>query len=466
MSTHDPSSNGGPSSNGAPVPMGLEPVDPAELQLQPIDPAELQLQPVDPAELQLRDVPTVEVAVLPQATTGLAEALRWFLLYAAICLGTLAGAVGIVNAAYPLGTKILLAGVLILFSLALLFGFAIYSATKKGFTFGKAFLWCAAFVVVTQLVPAAVGVIGLVVTQVAQGGDKGLTMNSPEMDQFFQAILLSGQFLGICFSLLLLRWSAGRGWRRKIGFVAPSPQHVALVVVAMPALMVLSIALEPLVARCLPSLSRFGISLSVDEFIKRTEAWWWPLAVLVIGIGPAIGEELWCRGFLGQALASRYGNWGAILLASFLFGLIHVEPPQAAMAFLMGIVLHLCYLASRSIFVPMLIHFMNNTLAVLDKSQSAPLPVVLTLERAYSHSKWLSVIASLAVLGLVGTLLVQTRVRILTPSATPLPDALYPHVELPVRASANAPVSGGMPAFELGALLVAVCFFTAIWFGL
>ena len=94
--------------------------------------------------------------------------------------------------------------------------------------------------------------------------------------------------------------------------------------------------------------------------------------MLIVAIGPALWEELWCRGFLGQGLASRYGNLGSVLLTSLLFGMIHIDPQQGAFAFLMGIVLYLCYLASRSILIPMLMHFINNTLEVLDGSQTGP----------------------------------------------------------------------------------------------
>jgi uncharacterized protein len=143
-----------------------------------------------------------------------------------------------------------------------------------------------------------------------------------------------------------------------------------------------------------------------------------------------------------------------------------MEPPQAVMAFLMGIVLHLSYLASRSIFVPMLLHFMNNTLAVLAISKTGPLPIANTLEVAYQHEPRLALAASLILLITVGIIMYQGRVRIWTPAGAEAPAAMFPHVECPPAASRNKAIAGPMSAAAVGALIVAACFFGAVWFGL
>ena len=345
---------------------------------------------------------------------------------------------------------------------------------RRGFGFGKALLWCLLFLVMTQLIPALVLLIGMSIAAIRDGQVAQVDVDwfkSQQAQPILQLSFFVGQSITILFSLVILRWSVGRDWKRKIGLRVPELKHVMLVVVAMPALLTLSIALESVIVPHVYTLSeilgRFGIQIpSVEGIINGTSTWPWMIAVLLVGIGPAIGEELWCRGFLGQGLASRYGNLGGVLLTSFLFGLIHVEPPQAIMAFLMGIALHLCYLATRSIWVPMLMHFLNNTLVILAISETAPVPLVSTLETAFQHSPGLALSASIIVLVTVGIILHRSRVRILTPSMNELPTSLYPHVETPMHASANRPVADGMPVLEVGALIVAVGLFTAIWYGL
>jgi membrane protease YdiL (CAAX protease family) len=87
--------------------------------------------------------------------------------------------------------------------------------------------------------------------------------------------------------------------------------------------------------------------------------------LLVIAVGPALNEELFCRGFLGQGLVGRYGALIGVLITSVIFGVIHCNIPQGIWAFVLGCALHLAYLATRSFWVPVLLHFVNNAAATL-----------------------------------------------------------------------------------------------------
>ena len=259
----------------------------------------------------------------------------------------------------------------------------------------------------------------------------------------------------------------GQKWKRGIALRAPSLQHVLLVVIAMPALLLLSMVMGDLVKEFVPSLmdilhlQQMGIEEQIKEMVKN-----WPLgfAILVVGIGPAIGEELWCRGFLGNRLSSRYGLWGGVLLTSFLFGLIHVEPPQAVMAMLMGIVIHLSYLATRSILTAMLIHFLNNSLEVLRVADVFPL--LDTLAAAYNHSPILSVVVSLALVGVVSYALFRTRARVSNAEEHETFQFLSTLGEVPREMRPRRFVTGSLTALEVGILLVAACVFAGVWFGL
>ena len=74
----------------------------------------------------------------------------------------------------------------------------------------------------------------------------------------------------------------------------------------------------------------------MEAMVKEFRTWPWQFGVLVIGLGPGLSEELWCRGFLGRGLVEHYGVILGVLLTSFLFGLIHGDPHQGTMAMLMG----------------------------------------------------------------------------------------------------------------------------------
>src|SRR5262249_17275725 len=102
----------------------------------------------------------------------------------------------------------------------------------------------------------------------------------------------------------------------------------------------------------------------MEELEKMFSGWPLPLAVLLIGAMPGLSEELWCRAYLGRGLGGQRGYVLGVLQTSLLFGLIHGDPCQGTMALLMGVMLHYVYLMTRSLLAPMLLHFLNNSLAV------------------------------------------------------------------------------------------------------
>ena len=88
-------------------------------------------------------------------------------------------------------------------------------------------------------------------------------------------------------------------------------------------------------------------------------------AVLIVGVGPGIGEELLFRGYIETRFSQRWGMvWGCVWTA-LLFGAMHFDLVQGAFAACMG--LYLGYLTERtgSIWPAMLCHAVNNTWATL-----------------------------------------------------------------------------------------------------
>jgi sodium transport system permease protein len=87
------------------------------------------------------------------------------------------------------------------------------------------------------------------------------------------------------------------------------------------------------------------------------------LLIVVFALTPAICEELAFRGFILSGLA-RGGRLAiAIAISSVMFGIIHMIPQQAFNAALLGLILGLLAVYSRSLFPAMAFHFLNNTIA-------------------------------------------------------------------------------------------------------
>ena len=113
----------------------------------------------------------------------------------------------------------------------------------------------------------------------------------------------------------------------------------------------------------IPTLKLFD-NMNTMEVVKdmATTSSLWSM-IFVIALLPAIGEELIFRGAVGRILIANLGLTGGVLLTSFLFGWLHIHPVHALSVMPLGLAIHLVYLWSRSIWLPMLLHFLNNTWA-------------------------------------------------------------------------------------------------------
>lgn len=102
----------------------------------------------------------------------------------------------------------------------------------------------------------------------------------------------------------------------------------------------------------------------VLQLLRSDEQPVW-LLLVVFGLTPAICEELAFRGFILSGLA-RGGRLAiAVVISSLFFGIIHMIPQQAFNAALLGLVLGLLAIYSRSLFPAMAFHLVNNVLATL-----------------------------------------------------------------------------------------------------
>lgn len=236
--------------------------------------------------------------------------------------------------------------------------------------FWGALMWCLGILLVTQLLPAIVGGIIFFLDSANRLKSEKLRdtqdlLNSPEYARAMMWAMLLSQFLSATMAWLVLRLIVGKGWPRILALRWPNWSHLVLVLMGLPGLIVIGMGVDGLAKQVLPSF------VDLEQMMGMFGKWPWPMGVLIVGLGPGIGEELWFRGFLGRGLVGRHGFFGGIGLTSLLFGLIHLEPRQVIFAMVIGVLLHLSYLASRSFLVPVVLHAANNSLSIL--SVNSPL---------------------------------------------------------------------------------------------
>jgi len=94
------------------------------------------------------------------------------------------------------------------------------------------------------------------------------------------------------------------------------------------------------------------------------EAPWWQV-LLVIGLAPAICEELAYRGFILSGLRHLGHKWGAIAISSFFFALAHGFLQQSINAFFLGMVIGFIAVQTGSLLPCVLFHLTHNSLALL-----------------------------------------------------------------------------------------------------
>lgn len=94
--------------------------------------------------------------------------------------------------------------------------------------------------------------------------------------------------------------------------------------------------------------------------------------LLAIALLPAIVEEIVFRGVFVRALATRFVPAAAIVLASLVFAIYHLLPPQMVSTFGLGLALAYLTLRADSALPAMVAHLLNNTIAILIARDTLP----------------------------------------------------------------------------------------------
>ncbi len=84
---------------------------------------------------------------------------------------------------------------------------------------------------------------------------------------------------------------------------------------------------------------------------------------VTVAIAAPILEELLMRGIVLDGLLRNYSPWKAIVWSAILFGALHLNPWQFVVGFLIGCALGYLYWKTKSLYLCMFIHFVNNGIA-------------------------------------------------------------------------------------------------------
>ncbi len=241
-----------------------------------------------------------------------------------------------------------------------------------------------------------------------------------------------------------------RLWRR-LALLWPSLWQTGLVVLLF---LPLAIFVSEITNWLIPYVPTLGLNLEKQLGAMDIEK-----VIIAACFFPAVGEELLFRGFIGRGLVGRYGRVAGVLITSAIFGAIHLEPLQAIGAFFIGIVLHYVYLTTKSLFVPIMLHFLNNFLAVVAMryAETVPIPGISAAGEGGEviHTPVGILLTSVALLGILCVLFYQTRSSWRTPDGHPWRIA-YPTAEMPADSKLSIQ-SEGPRAMPLTCAIVFFC---------
>lgn len=275
--------------------------------------------------------------------------------------------------------------------------------------FWEAVAWCVVFLAgqICAMLVTVVVVLGAYALSAPQAGkflDEQLDGFAKAVDPKFQGErpplpfefgqglawgMLVAQFVSLGLIVLVLPRRVGADWKRELGFRKPHGLHVALVLLVVPGFMIMAGVIQ----EAFQMATGFRPPPAIRSLNGVFGKFPWPLTVLAVALGPGVVEELWCRGFLGRGLSARYGLLAGVTITSVLFAAMHVDPSQLLSIALMGAYLHFVYVATRSIWAPVLLHAANNGTAIL---------LVLTMKpEQLDQDKNVPVVVSLAALSLM-----------------------------------------------------------------
>ena len=332
------------------------------------------------------------------------------------------------------------------------------------FGIGESLLWFLGTLVVHLVGGIATLIAGFILMTVLAGGTK-VSMDNPRL----MMIATAGEMT--LFVLAAIVCVSVRYWGRtftELNLSRPELKHVAIVVAGtLPLSYCVSAYSMPiqwgwnLIAEQFPGLKWLD-QLSAMEMVKdMASTTSLPMMILVLAVLPAIGEELVFRGAIGRVLIASLGLWGGVALTSFLFGWIHVHPVHALSVVPLGIAIHLVYLWTRSFWMPMLLHFVNNCWA----SVTAQFGTTDPLQQGTSVTliDLVGIVSALIAVTALMIALSQSRVRFIRPDGSEWTSPRYP-LHVPTTSAAcrcSAPISASYWGTGFG--FAAVCHLIMGW---
>jgi len=220
----------------------------------------------------------------------------------------------------------------------------------------------------------------------------------------FGGVAVQQAFILIC--PLVYAWYMKADAKKLFSFKAPKAKGVlggiCLAIGGFLLAMVVGALLTPVFPQSAESLK------ALDEMIKGQPVW---VIILVMAVMPAIGEEFLFRGFLMGTLREKCRPWVAIAATTLIFAAYHMSLLKMFTISIIGLGLTVAAYMTGSIYVSMMMHFINNSVSVLISLYPEQVGKVVPVLMAEDPGTVSLVVIALVgiVLAVIGLLLVKEK---------------------------------------------------------
>jgi uncharacterized protein len=201
----------------------------------------------------------------------------------------------------------------------------------------------------------------------------GLSMNSPIEDRnFIRGVLFINHVFGFIlpaiFTAILVYKKLAVNYLKlnKLPDLANTGLAFLLLVVSVP-LVQYSYLINKMIP--LPQWMH-GLEQDTSKMLEAiiTKEYWYEavINVLLIAVVPAIGEEMMFRGVLQQQLGRIFKNEHVMVwLSAAIFSAIHMQFEGFLARMILGALLGYLFVWTRNLWVPMIVHLLNNGLQII-----------------------------------------------------------------------------------------------------
>lgn len=193
-----------------------------------------------------------------------------------------------------------------------------------------------------------VGVFGVIFTIFASGGPDHTKLDATVQGGYLAVTYIVSMALALGG---ILSYRRARGGTGPVAHFSRRGLNPLLLVWCCAFMFAAGIVFEPLLSLLpQPSTDMFG------------RGFWSALTLILFA---PLFEETMCRGVVLGSVRAKYGVVAAWIASSLFFAVLHLQPLLVVNALIIGLILGFVYLATDSLWAPIILHAANNAVAYL-----------------------------------------------------------------------------------------------------